>query len=600
MPKAFDFNNPPFDRLTPSEAETLRATLDIAYFRPNEAIIDRDGLANALYVVIKGTVEERDEAGLLALLGPKDCFDSRALVHGQSGHVFFAREETLCYVIPKDTTLRLVQTNSRFAAFFYREISQKLDELAREEETRRYGSLMYAKVAELYLHPAAFMAASDTIEAAGHLMREVNSNALFVRDGERIGIITGMSLSKAVVLRRQSVQTSVRDLANFDIVSVQLDDFVSAALLLMTKCNKRRLAVRDGERFVGILEEIDLLGFLAGSAQIVAGRIDRSSNQEDLMVASREIEAQTRVLRRQGVKVEVIEDIVSDLNRRLLSRLFEMVSPAEMRTTSCLMVMGSEGRGEQIMRTDQDNGIILAGPIEAGVLDAFRKEFSGSLEGFGFPPCPGNVMVRSPAWSKTLSDYLVDFQRWIALPDETSHMNVAIIYDAKAVAGDGTLLDKAKMALIDLVRGEQVFLAHFARAIDVFDTPISLFNNLITAEGAGDALDLKKGGIFPIVHGVRSLAIEHGVVETSTDDRIARLSDLGVLKAEFTRDLSQAFRFLQMLRLDGQLAALAGASGTLVRPAQLSSMERQLLRDALHVVKEFRDIVRHHFRLGTF
>jgi CBS domain-containing protein len=162
------------------------------------------------------------------------------------------------------------------------------------------------------------------------------------------------------------------------------------------------------------------------------------------------------------------------------------------------------------------------------------------------------------------------------------------------------LLDKAKMALIDLVRGEQVFLAHFARAIDVFDTPISLFNNLITAEGAGDALDLKKGGIFPIVHGVRSLAIEHGVVETSTDDRIARLSDLGVLKAEFTRDLSQAFRFLQMLRLDGQLAALAGASGTLVRPAQLSSMERQLLRDALHVVKEFRDIVRHHFRLGTF
>jgi CBS domain-containing protein len=600
MPKAFDLNNPPFDRLTPNEAETLRASLDIAYFRPNEAIIAQDVLANAFYVVIKGTVEERDEAGLLALLGPKDSFDSRALVHGQGGHAFVAREETLCYVIPKTVTLKLIQTNSRFAAFFYREISQKLDELARDEEARRYGSLMYAKVAELYLHPPAFVAANDTIETAGHMMREVNSNALFVRDGERIGIITGMSLSKAVVLRRQSIQMWVRDLTNFDIVSVRLDDFVSSALLLMTKCNKRRLAVRDDERFVGILEEIDLLGFLAGSAQIVAGRIDRASSQEDLVVASREIEAQTRVLRRQGVKVEVIEEIVSDLNRRLLSRLFEMVAPAELRTTSCLIVMGSEGRGEQTMRTDQDNGIILAGPVEGETLDAFRREFSGALESFGFPPCPGNVMVRNPAWSKPLSEYLADFRRWIALPDETAHMNVAIIYDAQAVAGNAQLLDKAKTALVDLIRGEQAFLAHFARAIDAFDTPIGLFNNLVTSEGAGDALDLKKGGIFPIVHGVRSMAIAHGILERSTDKRIARLRDLGVLKTEFTNDLSQAFRFLLMLRLDGQLAAAAGASGTLVRPAQLSSMERQLLRDALHVVKEFRDIVRHHFKLGTF
>jgi CBS domain-containing protein len=600
MPKAFDLNNPPFDRLTPNEAETLRASLDIAYFRPNEAIIAQDVLANAFYVVIKGTVEERDEAGLLALLGPKDSFDSRALVYGQGGHAFFAREETLCYVIPKTVTLKLIQTNSRFAAFFYREISQKLDELARDEEARRYGSLMYAKVAELYLHPPAFVAANDTIETAGHMMREVNSNALFVRDGERIGIITGMSLSKAVVLRRQSIQMWVRDLTNFDIVSVRLDDFVSSALLLMTKCNKRRLAVRDDERFVGILEEIDLLGFLAGSAQIVAGRIDRASSQEDLVVASREIEAQTRVLRRQGVKVEVIEEIVSDLNRRLLSRLFEMVAPAELRTTSCLIVMGSEGRGEQTMRTDQDNGIILAGPVEGETLDAFRREFSGALESFGFPPCPGNVMVRNPAWSKPLSEYLADFRRWIALPDETAHMNVAIIYDAQAVAGNAQLLDKAKTALVDLIRGEQAFLAHFARAIDAFDTPIGLFNNLVTSEGAGDALDLKKGGIFPIVHGVRSMAIAHGILERSTDKRIARLRDLGLLKTEFTNDLSQAFRFLLMLRLDGQLAAAAGASGTLVRPAQLSSMERQLLRDALHVVKEFRDIVRHHFKLGTF
>ena len=130
--------------------------------------------------------------------------------------------------------------------------------------------------------------------------------------------------------------------------------------------------------------------------------------------------------------------------------------------------MGSEGRGEQTVRTDQDNGLILAGPVDKATLDTFRTDFSGALADFGFPPCPGNVMVRNPVWSKPLSDYLTDFRRWVALPDEAAHMNVAIFYDARAVAGDARLLTKAKTALIDLIRGEQVYLAHFARAVDAF------------------------------------------------------------------------------------------------------------------------------------
>jgi len=600
MPNSFDATNPPFDRLTSQEVERLRAALDIDYFRPGQTIIAQNAPANALFIVIKGTVEERDGSDLLALLGPKDSFDSRALVHGRSGHAFVAREETLCYVAPKNVTLGMIQSNPRFASFFYREISHKLDELARDEEERRYGSLMRARVAELFLHPPAFIDASDTIEAAGHLMREIGSNALFVRDGERVGIITGMNLSKAVVLRREALETPVRELAHFDVVTLRPDDFVSSALLLMTKQNKRRVAVHDGEHYVGILEDIDLLGFLAGSAQVVAGRIDRASSKDDLVIAARETAAQVRTLRRQGVKVEVIGEVVSDLNGRLFSRLFGMIAPDEIRTGSCLVVMGSEGRGEQTLRTDQDNGLILAGPVDSAALDAFRSDFSGALADFGFPPCPGNVMVRNPVWSKPLSDYLADFRRWVALPDETAHMNVAIFYDARAVAGDTQLLTTAKAALIDLIRGEQAYLAHFARAVDAFPTPIGLFNNLVTSEGKGDALDLKKGGSFPIVHGVRSLAIEHGLLETSTDKRIARLCEIGVLQADFARELSQTFRFLLTLRLDGQLAASAGTSGTLVRPSSLSSMERDLLRDAFQVVKQFRGIIRHHFNLGVF
>ncbi len=504
-----------------------------------------------------------------------------------------SRTAAVCwhYSGPKTASTAAPSSTARAGTHFW---------LASDEEERRYGSLMRARISELFLHPAAFIEAADTIEAAGHMMREIDSNALFVRDGERIGIITGMNLSKAVVLRRQSIQTPVREFTHFDVVTLRPHDFVSSALVLMTKLNKRRVAVHDGERFVGILEDIDVLGFLAGSAQVVAGRIDRASTREDLAVAARETVTQVRVLRRQGVGVEVIGEIVSDLNQRLLSRLFEMVAPAEFRTSGCLVVMGSEGRGEQTVRTDQDNGLILPEPVDKAKLDAFRADFSGALSSFGFAPCPGNVMVSNPVWSKPLADYLADFRSWVALPDNASHLNVAIFYDARAVAGDKQLLAKAKAALIDVTRGEQAYLAHFARAIDAFATPIGLFKHLITSEGNGDALDLKKGGIFPIVHGVRSLALEHGLMETATERRISRLRDIGVLQADFARELVQAFQFMLMLRLDGQLAVSAGASGNLLRPSWLSSMERDLLRDAFHIVKEFRQFIHRHFNLGIF
>ncbi|VFU16451.1 putative nucleotidyltransferase substrate binding domain-containing protein [Methylocella tundrae] len=599
LPNAFDEQNPPFDRLTSQEIETVRRALDIAYFRPGETIIAQGEPSEALYVIIKGVVEERAGREVLSLLGPKDSFDSRALVQGRASHEFLAREETLCYLLPGKAALGLIQSNPRFAAFFYLEISRKLDAMARDEEDSRVGTLMRARVSDMKLHPASFIDATDTIEAAGHRMREINTNALFVRDGARTGILTGMNLSKAVVLNRMPIEAPVGPITHFDVVSLSPDDFVYSALILMTKTNKRRVAVHDGAAYIGILEDIELLSFVTGNAQLVAQRIDRALTLADLTIASREIGDQVRLLRRQGVKIEVVAEIVSDLNRRLFAKVFDILAPAPIRARGCLVVMGSEGRGEQTARTDQDNALILAEPVDERLLEAFRRDFTAALEGFGFSPCQGNVMVRNPAWSRTLADYLAAFRRWVALPDENAHMNVAIFYDAAAVAGNAALLTEAKAQLIAATRENSAYLAHFARAIEAFPMPIGFFNNLLTLDGHGDAVDLKKGGIFPIVHGVRSLALERGLTETGTGERIQRLVELGLISRDLGRELTQSLYFLMTLRLDAQLAA-TGASSALVRPAELSSLQRDLLRDAFRVVKQFRDVVRRRFNLGMF
>ncbi len=598
MAKSFDATNAPFDRLTPGEVDAVRAALDIGYFRPGETIIARGGAPDSLFVVLKGCVEEQDGEGLVALRGPGDCFDSRAVVQGGGSNAFVAREETLCYLLPRDVTLRLINRNARFAGFFYRDISRKLDAATREEEGARLSPLLHARVRDLPLHRATFIDASDSIERAALKMREVDAKALFVREGERVGIITGTDLSNAAILKRLPIATSVAGEAQYKVVSVAPNDFVAIALLQMTKHNKRRVAVLEDGEYVGILEDVDLLSFLAGNSQLVAARIDRAASVPELAIAAGAIEDQARMLRRQGVRVDVVCEIVSDLNRHLFAKLFALTASPAIHDAGCLIVMGSEGRGEQTVRTDQDNGLILSAPVPDDELRAFRTAFTEALESFGFPPCPGNVMVVNPQWSKTIEDYRADFRRWLAMPDEHAHMNVAIFYDAEAVAGDAELLRKAKMELIEAVSGERAYLAHFARAVEAFPTPIGLFNNLVTSKGQGDALDLKKGGIFPIVHGVRALAIEHRLLETGTAARIARLAECGALTAPFARELTQALRYLMTLRLDAQLAE--AAAGSLVRPAALSSMERDLLRDAFQIVKQLREIIRRHFNLAMF
>jgi len=598
MAQYFDATNAPFDRLSPEEIETVQGALDIAYFRPGETIVGRQQPPDSLFIVIKGMVEERDGDGPVALRGPGDAFDSRALVQGEASNAFVAREETLCNLVPRDLTLRLINQNPRFAAFFYLDIANKLDAVSREEEGARFAPLLGARVSDLSFHPAVFVDARDSIAEVGARMRKTNCYAVFVRLPDCVGIVCRTDLLDAVIVERQPIESAVGPLARRPIVCVAPDDLVSAALLNMAKHNKRRVAVAESGEFVGVLEDIELLSFLAGNSQLVAARIDRAACVADVARAAKNIEPQIRMLRRQGVRVDVVCEIVSDLNRHLHAKLFSLLAPPSIRDSGCLIVMGSEGRGEQTFRTDQDNGLILAKPVPQADLAKFRADLFDALAECGFPPCPGEVMARNPVWSKTLEEFSGGFRRWLALAEESGVLNIAIFYDAAVAAGSAELLRRAKQDLIGLMQGERLRLARFARAIDAFPTPIGFFNNLVASEAEGDALDLKKGGIFPIVHGVRALALEKGLHETSTTARVERLAELGLFEPQFARELAQSFHYLLALRLDAEIAEAASTS--LVKPGELSTMERDLLRDALQVVKKLREMVRRHFNLAMF
>src|SRR5262245_9438062 len=188
MPQVFDAHNPPFDRLSHDEIGSVRAALDIGYFRPGETVIDRGQRSDHLHVIIKGLIEERDGDEIAAVLGPKDSFDARSLVHGAAGTRYVAAEETLCYLVPKALVLDLIGRNPGFAAFFYSEISRKLASYARRQETEGVESVLRARVRDIRHHAAVFIDGSASLAEAGRTMRDNDNNALFIRHNGRIGI----------------------------------------------------------------------------------------------------------------------------------------------------------------------------------------------------------------------------------------------------------------------------------------------------------------------------------------------------------------------------------------------------------------------------
>lgn len=608
VPDAFDFALSPFDRLTDAERTRLSAAIDIGFFRSGETVIAAGARADALHVVIKGFVEERDREDVVAVFGPGDMFDTRRLIGETTSSALIVAEEALCYLLPIALVLELIRQNPAFGTYFHQSIAQKVDALAGRRDNQELQSLMTSRVRQAFIQPPMFINAGASARDAVAMMKDRHLNALLVRSGDEAGIVTALSLSDAVILRHQSVDAPVGPIATWDLVTIQANDFLFNALVLMTRHNLRRLVVRDGHTIVGMLEEVDVLSFLSNHSHIVALQVARAETRDDLKTASRNLVRLVEGLHANGVRIPFIAETVSELAGRILARLFELVAGPAFVRHSCLMVMGSEGRREQILQTDQDNGLILRQPMDPAEVERVTTEFSNALLDFGYPRCPGGIMVTNPAWARPIDDFVEEIRRWVVHPDAEAVLNVAVFADAAFVAGDASLLTEAKAALFNSLSGNDAFFYRFALIADGIDTPRGPLARLIAGRDESQRFDIKKSGLFPIIHGVRGLALQRQLPETNTIDRIRRLQNTPIFDQPFAEDLVQAFTFFNELRLKARLQPGAREQGNdrqgddaalTLDPQRLSSLERELLKDSLLVVKQFRDIVQHHFRLSA-
>lgn len=600
-----DLSQPPFTFLDEEGRERIRSGIDLAYFDRDEIILETGQPGEYVFLIHKGEVAELDPTlpSSQARIGhytAGDLFGAISIINGKSRYRFRAEQESLCYLLPKGLFLQLCDDYPPFNEFFRQTLSHKARLLTeqRAEGGVTMAGFMLAKVSECMRDPLC-VGETATIAEAVTTLHESHADSLLVESARGAGMITKTDLLNALVLQGLAQDSPVQDIAHFELVSVVPGQYLFEVLVLMTRFMVERVVVVDQERPVGVVEITDVLSFFSSRSYVVTLQVEQANSLAALAAASRRTPELVRALMAQGVNLRFAMGLLAALNGRIMSKAWSFVIDERYHADSCLMVMGSEGRGEQILKTDQDNGLILADEVEWPDCAEQMQRLTDTLIELGYPPCPGNIMVSNPEWVATESQWRARITHWAETRDGDSLMKLAIMLDSHAVAGNPVLLDRVREELFERCSRDEILLSYFARTTLRFSTPLTLFGSLKKQQ---HGIDIKKGGIFPIVHGVRTLALERRIHATSTLERLEALAEDGRLKRDFADDLGEALSLFTELRLRQQLARLDDALDGSANPdrvvvQELSSLERDLLREALHIVKDFKQRLSHRYHL---
>lgn len=599
--KAFISTISPFEKLQTPELDSVVNAMNIAYFKVGETIIPRHTAPTALYIVIKGIVQEISDQEINSVFFPQDMFDVSSLLKGESQHDFIVQEELICYVLPKAAFLNLLQKNVHFATFYQQNLASRLANSIQQRDYQEITSFMASKIKEVPINSPVVVDAETSVYQAVQIMAGRKTDCVLVQNKQMIGIVTDKDLRNHVVLQRYPIDQAIGQIATYNLIGIATEDFILNALVIMVKHALKHLIVYDRDNIVGVVKQLDLLSYLSNHTHLIAVQIEQAQDLTQLKIASQNMLTMIQALQANGMKINYVMQWVKELNQQLFKKLYHFIAPPELIENSCLIVLGSEGRGEQILKTDQDNALILRDDFVYTDLQKVMQTFTETLLDFGYPTCLGGVMVSNPDWCQSLASFKAQIFNWV-LEFKTPLLNLAIFLDARSVAGDKTLLIEVKHHLQHCLQNNQAFFAHFAKTTLAFETPLRLFTLFVVEKDHDNQLDIKKGGIFPIVHGVRSLALEYNILATNTVERIKALTEKNILDLLLAEELQEAFYVMTTLRLRFGLEniKLHKNCDNYITPSRLNKLERDLLKDAFSIVNHFKKFITYHYRLDQF
>lgn len=461
------------------------------------------------------------------------------------------------------------------------------------------------RVADVMVHPVATARPDDTLEDTIARLNARNVGSCVVVDdrGRAIGILTERDVLGAIGRSGPAaLGQRLGALMSAPVEWVAPDALLYRAMARMDRRRIRHLAVLDdAERPIGMVTARALLRLRAGPALAIGDAVELADNAAALRAVHDGLPALARGLRAEGIGAAEICGVISAITRDITARtarLAEAAMAAEGRGPApgpwCLLVLGSAGRGESLLAPDQDNAAIV-GEAGAAEIDGWflhwAERLNGLLDDAGIPLCKGGVMVRNRAWRHSVPDWDRQTGTWVGAPHGEALLNVDIFFDATPVAGDRALATAVSGPARRRAASSPAFLRLLAEHALSWRPPLGLFGRLRLENGR---LDLKKGGLLPIVTAARVIGLAVASTSTGTGGRLQAAADAGRIGADNAADLERARQTFVEALLGQQLADLAAGrpAGNLLDPAPLDRAGRRRLVGALRQTAEAGVLVR--------
>jgi CBS domain-containing protein len=611
----------PFARMRPEHVDAFCAAASLVYFAPGETAIDAAaGKVEALLCVRSGSVIGKrglaDTAGSFEYTAG-DLFPIGALLAGRAvtSH-YVAQEDLFCLRVPAETVHALLRTSPPFADFLNGRVAHIL-ELSRQAMRAHWaGEALAVQSLETRLSELPerkpLVCAPDTPLAKAladmHLAR-VGSVLVLGANGALQGILTRHDILGRVTLPQLPLDTPIAAVMSAPVQGLEDDRSLHDAALLMSRHGIRHVPVLREGRVVNVVSERDLFRRQQLSLKQLGADIRAAGDATAWRQQAGRIRAFAHQLLQQGVGARQLTELISQLNDLLTVQIVGGLAAAQglelddADSGAAWLAFGSEGRGEQTVATDQDNGLVFAVP-EGADLEAQRAKWlalgravNEELAACGFPLCKGGVMAGNPACCRSVVEWCDRIGHWIERGEPEDLLKASIYADLRVLAGASALARPLQLLWSTRAVGATRFLRLMAENTLRFAPPLNWRGALDNRQPDGrPGLDLKRQGTAIFVDAARLHALSRGLTALGTRERLDAVAPLLNVPASEGASWLTAFDFLQMLRLKLQLAPTdsplrppapedSDDNPNLIDVEALSDIDRRMLKEAIRIAR---------------
>jgi len=605
----------PFDQLPAETLDRLPTQLAIRYQRRGQPFPPADATTPSLYIIRKGALELRDSSQtLVGKYADGDLYPTLCMSDALPGLQAVTSEDSLFYALPCPQLNALCEQFPALKSHFHHSATERLrSALAQLQQSQRsnQGGLLTLDVGDLIGREAVTAPPHISIREAAKLMTQERVSSLLIIDQQQlIGLVTDRDLRSRCIAEGLPLGTPVTAITTRKLHKVSHDTPAFEALLEMTRLNIHHLPVTGHGRVLGVITTNDLIRRESANAVYMVGDINRATTLEALQQASQRLpELQLQIVNSGATGYhlgQAITAIIDALTRRLLWLAEQQLG--EPPIAYCWVAVGSQARREQTIRTDQDSALLLADDYQhdrhGDYFAQLTAQVTDGLASCGIPHCPGEVMARNPQWRQPVGRWRGLFDEWIERPERKALMLASNFFDMRPVAGSGELFEQLQHAILARVEQQKIFLAALAANALRRRPPLGFFRSFVLS-GDGDhadTVDLKLGGLIPVVDLVRVFALSAGVSEINSYERLHAAAAAGAISQHGAADLEDALTFISTLRARHQSDQIGRgeAPDNYIHPDHLSHLERNHLKDAFSVIANMQKTLAQRYQTERF